>query len=129
MNQFIHILLQMNKKFKLIKEYIIFKNLYIRVLWSTKKNSLCLNSSIPKKSNDSLKIWQNWVSSCTGNCDGIPPASGSNHRHEKYSKYEVSSSVILLRINQTIFRNSVKLVVMRFLKRSTFYLKKDTIQN
>jgi hypothetical protein len=50
---------------------------YLRVLWSTRKNSLCLDSSIPKKSSDSLRIWQNWVSSCTGNCDGIPPASCS----------------------------------------------------
>jgi len=35
---------------------------------------------MPKKSSDSLKIWQNWVSSCTGNCDGIPPASCSEKK-------------------------------------------------
>lgn len=30
---------------------------------------------MPKKSKDSLNIWQNCVSSCTGNWDGIPPSS------------------------------------------------------
>ena len=46
------------------------------VLWSTKKYSLIISSSIPKKSKASLKIWQNWTSSPMGNWLGIPPSSG-----------------------------------------------------
>jgi len=42
---------------------------------------------MPKKSSDSLKIWQNWVSSCTGNCDGIPPASCSGEEEEEKKRH------------------------------------------
>ena len=41
---------------------------------SKKKICLCLDSSKPKKSSDSIKIWQIWVTSFTENCHGITPA-------------------------------------------------------
>ena len=50
---------------------------FLLVLWSTRKNSSILDSSIPKNSVASCCSWQNWISSFIGNWLGIAPSSGS----------------------------------------------------